>query len=392
MRISLEEAVELIKKNIITKQCENIFIGDGLGRVLSDDIYAVVDNPPFNRSPYDGYALKAKYTSGIFKVIGVNYAGKPSVCKISDKEAVKIMTGAFIPDGADCVVPQEVTDRGNEYVTVFDKYNPKDNFIEQGEDFINGSILLRKNTKLGAAEMALTVAGGVDRINVYPRLKTAVISTGNEIVKPDRNLELGQIYDTNMIYTSARLTELGCSVLYKDSVGDDTETIGEAIRKASENSDLVVTTGGVSVGEKDLLHEAVKDIGAEIIFHGVDMKPGMPTMLAVLNKKTVILSLSGNPFAAAVGLEVIGRYIISAISGDMSILPKRREVVLNNGFEKSSKSRRFIKGVEKDGRVTIQSSQGNGSMKSTVGCNCFVDIPAGSKNLSAGDKAVVLLV
>ena len=195
-----------------------------------------------------------------------------------------------------------------------------------------------------------------------------------------------------MIYTSARLTELGCSVLYKDSVGDDTETIGEAIRKASENTDLVVTTGGVSVGEKDLLHEVVKAIGAEIIFHGVDMKPGMPTMLAVLNKKTVILSLSGNPFAAAVGLEVIGRYIISAISGDMSILPKRREAVLNNGFEKSSKSRRFIKGVEKDGRVTIQSSQGNGSLKSTVGCNCFVDIPTGSKNLSAGDKAVVLLV
>lgn len=89
MRIGLEEAVELIKKNIITKPCEKIFIGDGLGRVLSDDVYAVVDNPPFNRSPYDGYALKAKYTSGIFKVIGVNYAGKPSVCKISDKEAVK---------------------------------------------------------------------------------------------------------------------------------------------------------------------------------------------------------------------------------------------------------------------------------------------------------------
>ena len=389
MKISLDKAIELINDNIIMKEQETVFIGESLGRTLAENIYACVDNPPFNRSPYDGYALKAAETPGGFKVTGVNYAGKPSKFNITSGEAVRIMTGGAIPDGADCVVPQEAAHRGEEYVEINDKYSANDNFIRKGEDFLKGELLVKKNKKLCPADMALIAAGGIDRIKVYPRLSVSVISTGNEIVEAGKNIEFGQIYDTNLIYVASRLMELGCDVVHTDTVYDDMRHISEAVSKLALISDLIVTTGGVSVGEKDLVPEAVKSAGAEIVFHGIDIKPGMPTMLSVLDNKSAVLSLSGNPFAAAVGLEVIGRHIISAASGNPSVLPVRFNSVLANGFEKRSKSRRFIKAVEKNGIVTIPVSQGNSSLKSTAECNCFIDVPAGTEKLNAGDRVVI---
>lgn len=393
MRISLEEAVGLIEKNIKRKAVEKISIWDSLDRTIAENFTAKIDNPPFNRSPYDGYALKADDTPTEMplKVIGESFAGSPAEVTVGRGEAVRIMTGGVIPEGADCVVPQEETDMGERLVMVNRRFMPFDNYIRRGEDFLEGDLLIEKGSHINASAAALAAASGNDRIVVYPEISAAVISTGDELVDVGGKLKTGQIYDTNLIYTMLKLKEIGVKTVYSASVGDDLDRLRENILAACESADMVITTGGVSVGQKDLIPKALKDIGAEIIFHGVDIKPGMPTLFAV-REGIPILALSGNPFAAAVGLEVMGRPLIAGLTGNNELLPKRNEAVLANGFHKKSNTRRFVKAVERDGYVTIPPSQGNGSMKTTAECNCYIDVPAGLDELKAGDRAVIFRV
>ncbi|MCD8037120.1 MAG: NTP transferase domain-containing protein [Clostridiales bacterium] len=394
MKIDLEKAVGLIEKNIINEnKPERVSIWDSLGRTVAVDVVSMTNNPPFPRSPYDGYAVKAEDTpsSSPLKVVGASFAGEPADVAVAKGEAVRIMTGGVIPDGADCVVPQEATDIGESFVMINKSYKPYDNYIFRGEDFLKGDILIKKGTKINAALAALAAAGGNDSILVYPKIKAAVISTGDELTEVGKKPEPGKIYDTNLIYVSMRLKEIGGEVVFSDAVGDDAAEIERNIKLACSAADLVITTGGVSVGQRDLIPQVLEKADAEIIFHGVDIKPGMPTLFAKLDGKP-ILALSGNPFAAAVGFEALGRPLIAGLIENEAILPKKSEAVLANDFNKKSTARRFIKAVEKNGVVTIPESQGNGSVKTTAECNCYIDVLKGSEGLKAGDMAVIFHV
>lgn len=390
MKISLDDAIRIINSNIQSLPLEDISIYDSMGRRLAEDITAEVDNPPFDRSPYDGYAVRSEDTGRniSLKVIGASMAGNPCNLKIGCNEAVRIMTGGVIPEGADCVVPQENTDYGEKFVMINGKFRPYDNYIKKGEDFCKDQLLIATGTKINSSVAALAASSGKSKLKVFRQLKAAIISTGDEIVSPGQSLNKGQIYNTNLIYTVMRLEELGVKTVFTASAGDNISDIEGKIRAACEISDFVVTTGGVSVGTKDLVPASLNYIGAESLFHGVDIKPGMPTLLAVYNT-IPILGLSGNPFAAAVGLEVIGRQLISSLNGDKWILPKRKKAVMKNGYDKFSKSRRFIKAVEAGGMVTVLDSQSNGSIRTTTQCNCYIDVAQGTEGLKPGDSVVI---
>ncbi len=396
MRISLEQALNILMDHVTHGKTERKPLEDCLGLILSEDVYALLDMPPFSRSAQDGYALCSKDSIGAtgenpvkLKVTGKIYAGDHLDVQVRPGEAVRIMTGAMVPAGADCVLRQEDTDEGEDVVQIYKEVEPGCSICFKGEEYKKGHTLLHAGTKIDAAALAVASGNGIMELPVYERVKAAVVSSGSEVVEPGAPLTPGKIYNTNTIYMKARLSQLGAKVMMTRTVGDDLEVMAEALKEAADQAELVVTTGGVSVGQKDLTEEALLSIGAEILFHGIAIKPGMPT-LAAEKDGVLFIGLSGNPFSAAIPFEMFVREILSLKMGDPDLKLRRETLTAVTGFSKNSRRRRFLRGKAEGKEVWLPDQQANGQMRSMVGCNCLIEIPAGSGPVKAGDKVEVL--
>lgn len=396
MRISLEQALNILMDHVTHGKTERKTLEDCLGLVLSEDVYALLDMPPFSRSAQDGYALCSKDSIGAtgenpvkLKVTGKIYAGDHLDVQVRPGEAVRIMTGAMVPAGADCVLRQEDTDEGEDVVQIYKEVEPGCSICFKGEEYKKGHTLLHAGTKIDAAALAVASGNGIMELPVYERVKAAVVSSGSEVVEPGTPLTLGKIYNTNTVYMKARLSQLGARVMMTRTVGDDLEVMAEALKEAADQAELVITTGGVSVGQKDLTEEALLSIGAEILFHGIAIKPGMPT-LAAEKDGVLFIGLSGNPFSAAIPFEMFVREILSLKMGDPDLKLRRETLTAVTGFSKDSRKRRFLRGKAEGKEVWLPDQQANGQMRSMVGCNCLIEIPAGSGPVKAGDKVEVL--
>jgi len=443
MAITLEEAQEIICEQAVVVDSEKVPAVFCAGRILAEDVTASVDQPPFSRSAMDGYAVRSEDTRGAsrenpvrLKVVRKVYAGDgvsmggdkagdsaktssrrtslsetclseiclsetppsetpPSETCLGRGEAVRIMTGGMIPEGADCVIRQEDTDQGEETVEIYQEAFPWMNYCRKGEDFCAGEVLAVKGMALDAYGIGTISAAGIQEVWVRRRIRAAIVTTGDELCLPGETLKSGKIYDSNRAYLMARLMQLGCEVSGTYMAADGQETICGAIRQARENSDFIITTGGVSVGEKDLLPKVMEDLHASVKFHGVAVKPGMPTMFSVFDGVPV-LSLSGNPYSASVMFELLARPLFTAMGGAMggetNYGLRSRTGILSNDFHKKSPKRRFLRGVYDGGHVYIPEKQSNGQLKAEIGTNCFIDIPAGTGELAAGDQVKILLL
>lgn len=396
MRISLEQALNILMDHVTHEKTERKTLEDCLGLVLSEDVYALLDMPPFSRSAQDGYALCSKDSIGAtgenpvkLKVTGKIYAGDHLDVQVRPGEAVRIMTGAMVPAGADCVLRQEDTDEGEDVVQIYKEVEPGCSICFKGEEYKKGHTLLHEGTKIDAAALAVASGNGIMELPVYRRVKAAVVSSGSEVVEPGTPLTPGKIYNTNTVYMKARLHQLGAQVMMSRTVGDELEIMEEALKEAANQAELVITTGGVSVGQKDLTEEALLSIGAEILFHGIAIKPGMPT-LAAEKDGVLFIGLSGNPFSAAIPFEMFVREILSLKMGDPDLKLRRETLTAVTGFSKNSRRRRFLRGKAEGKEVWLPDQQANGQMRSMVGCNCLIEIPAGSGPVKAGDKVEVL--
>ena len=396
MRISLEQALNILMDHVTHGKTERKTLEDCLGLVLSEDVYALLDMPPFSRSAQDGYALCSKDSIGAtgenpvkLKVTGKIYAGDHLDVQVRPGEAVRIMTGAMVPAGADCVLRQEDTDEGEDVVQIYKEVEPGCSICFKGEEYKKGHTLLHEGTKIDAAALAVASGNGIMELPVYRRVKAAVVSSGSEVVEPGTPLTPGKIYNTNTIYMKARLSQLGARVMMTRTVGDDLEVMAEALKEAADQAELVVTTGGVSVGQKDLTEEALLSIGAKILFHGIAIKPGMPTLVAEKDG-VLFIGLSGNPFSAAIPFEMLTRMVLSEKMSDPSLKLRRETLTAVTGFSKDSRKRRFLRGKAEGKEVWLPDQQANGQMRSMVGCNCLIEIPAGSGPVKAGDKVEVL--
>ena len=396
MRISLEQALNILMDHVTHEKTERKTLEDCLGLVLSEDVYALLDMPPFSRSAQDGYALCSKDSIGAtgenpvkLKVTGKIYAGDHLDVQVRPGEAVRIMTGAMVPAGADCVLRQEDTDEGEDVVQIYKEVEPGCSICFKGEEYKKGHTLLHAGTKIDAAALAVASGNSIMELPVYRRVKAAVVSSGSEVVEPGTPLTPGKIYNTNTVYMKARLHQLGAQVMMSRTVGDELEIMEEALKEAANQAELVITTGGVSVGQKDLTEEALLSIGAEILFHGIAIKPGMPT-LAAEKDGVLFIGLSGNPFSAAIPFEMFVREILSLKMGDPDLKLRRETLTAVTGFSKNSRRRRFLRGKAEGKEVWLPDQQANGQMRSMVGCNCLIEIPAGSGPVKAGDKVEVL--
>jgi len=284
---------------------EQIPIHEALGRVTAEDIRAKHNLPAFDRSAVDGYALQAKDTFGvsafktkIFKLIDG---------KVHENEAKELWTGNPVPEGADAVVMLEYTKKFEDTIELTASVTPGRNVSKMGEDVKEGNVAIEAATRLNPHHLGLLAALGETHVSVVRKPKVAIIATGNELVELGNKLEHGKIIETNRLVFSSMCSELGAEPLNLGVAKDDLKEITSKIRECLQQADAVLTTGGTSVGYPDLVPMAVNQIGEPgIIVHGVAIRPGMPTALAILEGKPVFV-LSGNPVAATVGFEAFAR-------------------------------------------------------------------------------------
>ena len=319
----------------------------------------------------------------------LGHAGNVANVPVGPGQAVRLMTGSMIPLGADCVIMQEDTDEGETAVRIFRSIPAGSNICWEGEEYQAGDLLLPDGQRIDAAAIAVAAGAGYRTLTVRQQMKAVILSTGDELQQPGEDLYPGKIYDSNAAYLRVSLQQMGVEILDVRSVKDDISRIAAAINQYIGAADLILTTGGVSVGQKDLMESAVLQSGGEVLFHGLAMKPGMPTMLSVKDG-TLILSLSGNPFSAAVPFFLLVRPMLARMVQDSIWEPHWITVRAATPFEKSSPTRRFIRGTCLANEVAIPSKQANGQMRSMIGCNCLLDIPAGSGPIRVGDSLKAL--
>ena len=396
MSITLEEALNLVVRYAPVLNEEYVPLAESVGRRLTSDIRSAFPQPPFDRSPLDGYAVVAADVASAtpdtpvkLQVVDKLWAGMPARVGVKRGQAVRLMTGCMIPSGADAVIRQEDTDLGVEIVQIFRPVASGKNICYRGEEYGTDALLLRRENRVDAASVAVAAGAGFTQLRVRRRARAVILTTGDEVRQPGTVLPAGKIYDSNTAYLSARLHQLGVETVAALTQEDDLTALSAALRRYAGEVDLILTTGGVSVGEKDLLEQAVKAAGAEVIFHGIDIKPGMPTLFAVLGNAR-LLGLSGNPFSAVVPFEMLLRPMLAEMTGDPEPLLRADTAIAAQGFDKASPSRRFLRAFCKQGRVYPPAAQSNGQMRSMIGCNCLIDVPAGSGAIRPGDPVRIL--
>ena len=391
--MEIEEAVKILCENVVPiEEIEEVALIDSNGRILAEDVCAEFDQPPFPRSPLDGYAVKGVDTLDAseespvtLKVIGKVYAGEVYKDKVSNGEAVRIMTGAPIPDGADTVIRQEDTDYGEETVEIYKGQRPWSNYCYAGEDFKKGEVILEKDLTVNSGIMAVLASLGKNVVKVYRKPRVAVFSTGDELLMPGSPVQPGKIYESNNTYISSRLMEYGLELVTAEIVPDDPYLMAEKIQKIADNTDLMITTGGVSVGEKDIMHDVQEILQAKKLFWKVKVKPGSPT-LAFMYKDTLVLALSGNAFAAVANFEILGRNILHKIYPSERIRIKSRIVTMKDSLTKPSGMKRFLRGYADDDTVVFSEGlQTSGAISGMAHCNCLIEIPSGKEGAKSGE-------
>lgn len=396
--ITIEQAEDLIRKNTKTiTSTETLPLLHARGRILAGDRKASFDNPPYHRSLVDGYACKlsdvenaSPDTPAILEVVREIDAGQYSTEEIQKGQAVRIMTGAALPPGCGCCVRQEDSDYGEKQVRIFRPGKAWGNCGFKGDDFKKGSLLLKKGSRIGFAEAGILAGMGHAEVSVFRLPRAAVFTTGDELVPPGQPLPPGKIYNSNQALLTARLLEFGAELVCMESVPDSPSAMAESLKKASKNADVIFTTGAVSSGKKDIMHEALARIGAKRIFWRVMARPGGPTLFSVY-QDIPILSLSGSPFGVSVMTELMARPLLQQMKQDDSLKLVRVQGALAEPFDIFGKGRRFVWACWEQGILRLP-RHGGSALASMAGCNCLLDVNAEGHGLKKGHimEAVLL--
>jgi molybdopterin molybdotransferase len=371
---------------------EHVPIHEALGRVTAEDVRAKYNLPPFNRSAVDGYALQAKDTFGVS-------AFKTKIFKLTDgkvheNEAKELWTGNPIPEGADAVVMLEYTKKVDDKIELAKSVTPGRNVAKMGEDVAEGNVAIEAETRLNPHHLGLLAALGKSQVSVVRKPKVAILATGNELVELGNKLEHGKIVETNRLVFSSMCMELGMEPLNLGLAKDDLKQITSKIREGLEQADAVITTGGTSVGYPDLVPLAVNRIGKPgIIVHGIAMRPGMPTALAILEGKPVFV-LSGNPVAATVGFEAFARPTLLRMLGLNEARPAV-EAKLTRRVAGVLGRRVFlrVRVVERNGKFFAEPVRvtGSGVLTTMTKANGYVIVPENREGLEEGESVRVSL-
>ena len=393
--ITTEEAINKILSSISPiKKTELVPIRESLNRVLAIDVKSTINVPSAKNSAMDGYAINSKNIpkkTKTLKVVGKSLAGKPCNTSIKDGQCVKIMTGAVVPDGADTVVIQEhvETSKTQNEILIDNEIKPGSNVREAGEDIAKGAIAIKKGKNLTPADIGLLASLGIPKVEVYRKLKIAFFSTGDELRSLGEKLNVGDVYDSNRYTLYTMLSNLTVEIFDMGVVKDDKESLTQAFNEAAGEVDMLITSGGVSVGEADYIKDILEKYG-NINFWKVAIKPGRPLTFGKI-KSTLFFGLPGNPVSVMVTFYQFTQLAIKKFAGETSYLPIVLKAISTSSLRKKPGRVEYQRGIfekDKNNNLTVRKTgpQGSGILRSMSEANCFIVLPIDSKEVNPGDS------
>lgn len=401
MAVSLDMAQDKLLKAVRALAAEEVALADCWRRVLADPVVADADFPPFDRSPLDGYALIAADVAEaaperpvVLEVVDDIPAGSVPRVAVQPGTAAKIMTGAPVPEGATGVVRREDVREEEGRATVFAGAGAAGNLCRRGEEIAAGEKVIAAGTVVNAGVMGLLALLGVSRPRMFKRPRVALLATGSEVTDIEAPLPPGAIRNSNSYMLAAQVRDAGAEPIMFGIARDEVAVIISRLSAAAA-CDMIVTTGGVSAGDYDLLADVYREMGVSVLFERVGIKPGMPVLAGHKDGKLYV-GLSGNPAAASVAFEQIVRPVLLKMGGRSEWWRPRAKALLTAPFTKTSGATRFVWASCRpaNGGLTVEPLplQGNGMLKSAVTANALIVIPAGSPPLAAGSTVEVCLL
>ena len=399
--LSVEKARSLICTALTgITETEKCSIKQSLGRVLAEDIFSTVNIPPYDNAAMDGYAFKynPENENNFLEIIDTVVAGHIHKIKPKQNECIQIMTGAKIPDGCDTVIQQESAEKTNTQIKFSNKdVSPGDNIRLKGESLHIGEKILSKGKLLNAADTGLLASAGIAQISVFRKLRVAIISTGDELCEPGLPLENTQIYDCNRYSLHTMLSRLQCDITDLGIITDDTDTLKSALIDIAPKVDLIITSGGVSVGMADYTKEVINKIG-DVNFWKINMRPGRPLAFGTIKsngKNTIIFGLPGNPVAVMVGFYLFVQPAVFHMCNAETKPPLFFIAKAAEPFNKKSGRAEYTRGIifyDESGTLCVKPTgeQGSAIMRSMSDANCFIVLDENDKSVNVGDNVKVI--
>ena len=393
--LPFNQAQEKIFQQITpTSAVETLSVKEALGRTLGEEIISPINVPAYDNSAMDGYAIQGsdlpQSGSVTLEVVGSSFAGTPFDGVMGAGQAIRIMTGAKIPDGADTVIMQEKATREGEQVIFSseDNHRAGENVRMAGEDMREGEAVLQSGKALGAAELGMIASLGYGEIRVKRRIRVAFFSTGDELCSAGEPLGDGQIYDSNRYTVFSMLSNLGVELIDLGIIRDKRELIEQAFQDAAKQADVVITSGGVSVGEADFVKETLDKLG-EVNFWRIAMKPGKPLAFGRIDDAW-FFGLPGNPVSAMVTFLQFVRPAINHLAGKERVTPFRIPLRCTNRLKKRPGRLEFQRGIltqDENGETVVQGAghQGSHILRSMSVADCFIVLPAENGGVEAGE-------
>ncbi len=399
--ISVEEALGLILEDISEIGFEKVDIKEALGRVIAEGIHAKRNIPPWDNSAMDGYAVRAedvkdaaKEKPAVLKVVESLPAGHVSEKRLNPGEAVKIMTGALAPDGADTVVMVEYTERDGDRVKIFKNAAKGDHIRRTGEDVREGELVIKKGTLIRPSEIGMLASIGRAVVSVHQRPRVAVLATGDELVDLDEEICGAKIINSNTYALGAQVQEAGATPILLGIARDREDELERRLRLGM-NADIIITSGGVSVGDYDYVKDVVERLGGGLKLWKVAIKPGKPLAFSMLNGRP-FFGLPGNPVASMVTFELFVRPAILKMMGHKNIFRPIITATIKGDLKKKEMRRYFLRAAVQSERdeyiVTPTEGQGSHMMKSMVDANGLIIFHENETEIKSGSKVKVMLL
>ena len=389
MLISIEEGRRRVLAAVHALDSEDVPLPEARGRVLAEDLTSAVDVPPFDSSAMDGYALVAGPATEL-EVIGESRAGHPSERAVAPGAAVRISTGAAVPGGASAVIPVERTSANGDRVEVEETAEGA-NIRRAGEDLRAGDVVLARGALLGPAELGVAASVGRAKLRCARRPRVALLVTGDELVQPGGALGPGQIYTSNGFALAAQLEDAGADLVLSDTVPDTAEATHAALARALETADVVIGSGGVSVGPHDHVKDALRELGVVEHFWGVSLRPGKPTWFGV-RERVLVFGLPGNPVSAMVTFQLFARPALAALQGAdpaASSASATLDEPVRRNPRREEAVRVRLRHAEDGLHAVTTGEQGSHMLTSMLGADALALIAAGDGELGAGERVEV---
>ena len=386
--IKVKDAINLVKNNPIILEKKVVGLLDSLSYCLAEDIFSTMNMPPFSQSAMDGYAICGDLSN--FKVIGEIQAGDTNLYELNSGEAYRIFTGAMIPQNTTAIAKQEIVDRNNNDITLLESVKLGTSIRIAGEEIEKGSLVMKKGTLINAAAVGLLSSFGIQNVKVYSKPKITVVVTGDELTPLGEELQLGKIYESNSYTLRSVLTGLGYSAEVK-KVKDNFEDTKKMLELAIENSDMLIVTGGISVGDYDFVGKALNELKVKEEFYKVNQKPGKPVFYGLKNN-VKIFGLPGNPAAVLTCFYIYVLPAIRKMMGYENALLEQRKVLLNHDFNRKGSRSYILKAKTNNGEVEVHTGQSSAMLSSFVDANCLLFIDSNQSLVEKGTSVTVFML